>query len=123
MLQLRVCAKGQSFALALALESGRHAPKLLLLGLLLTTSRSDRIYWPGSGQCSAFFTFNGVNEMPRDAEIARMCRMYNSDDSGIGLTVPDVPYPFPEDDIDEPADLQHLPALFSAFLERHHAEK
>ena len=26
-------------------------------------------------------------------------------------------------DIDEPADLQHVPDLFSAFLERHHAEK
>lgn len=41
--------------------------------------------------------------MPRDPEIAKMCRMYNSDDSGIGLTVPDIPYPFPEDDIVEPA--------------------
>lgn len=42
--------------------------------------------------------------MPRDPEIARMCRTYNSDDSGIGMTVPDIPYPFPEDDIVEPAE-------------------
>ncbi len=32
--------------------------------------------------------------MKRDPELARMCRMSNSDDSGIGICVPDVPYPW-----------------------------
>lgn len=35
--------------------------------------------------------------MTWDKDIARMCAVYNSDDSGIGITVPDVPYPRDKD--------------------------
>lgn len=59
--------------------------------------------------------------MKRDPVLARMCRMNNSDDSGIGISVPDVPYPWdrpqtvdPSEPIDTPQDqMRKLQAIYN----------